>query len=357
MSFLDLRGGEMLTKDYYFDLPEELIAQEPAEKRGEDRLLFIDKYTGDFSDFLISDFPSLLRTDSVIVVNNSKVRKARVYGVSETGGTVEFLFLGKEDDGAWRCMVTKTKKQRKGKRYTFLLKDGGISGVNGMVERENSDGTRSISLDHDIDEAFFAQCGHVPLPPYIKREDNWNDESRYQTVYAKNLGSVASPTAGLHFTLPLMEKVRSMGIPIYEVTLHVGAGTFLPVRTENIEDHHMHTEHYEIDAETADALNKAKSDGKRIVAIGTTSVRTLESAADERGKLCNLSGNTDIFIHPGYTFRFVDDLLTNFHTPESTLLMLVSALAGRENILRAYRHAVDERYRFFSYGDACFIRG
>ena len=347
----------MLTKDYYFDLPEELIAQEPAEKRGEDRLLFIDKYTGDFSDFLISDFPSLLRKDSVIVVNNSKVRKARVYGVSETGGTVEFLFLGKEDDGAWRCMVTKTKKQRKGKRYTFLLKDGGISGVNGMVERENSDGTRSISLDHDIDEAFFAQCGHVPLPPYIKREDNWNDESRYQTVYAKNLGSVASPTAGLHFTLPLMEKVRSMGIPIYEVTLHVGAGTFLPVRTENIEDHHMHTEHYEIDAETADALNKAKSDGKRIVAIGTTSVRTLESAADESGKLCNLSGNTDIFIHPGYTFRFVDDLLTNFHTPESTLLMLVSALAGRENILRAYRHAVDERYRFFSYGDACFIRG
>ena len=347
----------MLTKDYYFDLPEELIAQEPAEKRGEDRLLLIDKNTGAYEDHMMSDFPSLIHPDSVIVVNNSKVRKARVYGEAETGGIVEFLFLGLEDDGCWKCMVTKTKKQRKGKSFVFLLKDGGKSGIGGIIERENSDGTRSVRLDRAVDESFFLECGHVPLPPYIKREDNWNDESRYQTVYAKNIGSVASPTAGLHFTLPLMEKVKSMGIPIYEVTLHVGAGTFLPVRTENIEDHHMHTEHFEITEETAAALNKAKMDGKRIVAIGTTSVRTLESAADESGRLSKLYGNTDIFIHPGYAFRFVDDLLTNFHTPESTLLMLVSALAGRENTLRAYEHAIKERYRFFSYGDATFIRG
>ena len=347
----------MLTKDYYFDLPEELIAQEPSERRGEDRLLLIDKLTGAYEDHMMADFPSLIHPDSVIVVNNSKVRKARVYGESETGGIVEFLFLGMEEDGTWKCMVTKTKKQRKGKGYVFLLKDGTKSDITGVIERENPDGTRSVRLDRVVDESFFSYCGHVPLPPYIKRDDNWNDESRYQTVYAKNIGSVASPTAGLHFTVPLMEKVKSMGIPIYEVTLHVGAGTFLPVRTENIEDHHMHTEHYEITDETADALNRAKSSGKRIVAIGTTSVRTLESAADENGRLSKLYGNTDIFIHPGYSFRFIDDLLTNFHTPESTLLMLVSALAGREHILSAYEHAIKERYHFFSYGDAVFIRG
>ena len=347
----------MLTRDYYFDLPQELIAQEPSEKRGEDRLLLIDRKNGKFSDAMMSDFPSLLYKDSVIVVNNSRVRKARVYGVSETGGTVEFLFLGREDDGAWKCMVTKTRKQRAGKCYRFLLHDGGEDSVTGRIVRENADGTRSVELSEDAGEEFFARCGHVPLPPYIKREDSWSDETRYQTVYAKKMGSVASPTAGLHFTKELMDAVRCMGIPIYEVTLHVGAGTFLPVRTENIEDHHMHTEHYEIDAATADALNRAKAEGRRIVAIGTTSVRTLESAASKMSRLEKLSGNTDIFIHPGYAFRFVDDLLTNFHTPESTLLMLVSALAGKDLIFSAYAHAIEERYRFFSYGDACFIRG
>ena len=347
----------MLTKDYYFDLPSELIAQEPSEKRGEDKLLLIDRKRGVYSDHMMGEFPSLLYKDSVIVVNNSRVRKARVFGVSETGGTVEFLFLGREDDGAWKCMVTKTKRQKKGKTYRFLLHDGGEDSVTGEIVRENEDGTRSLRLSADSGEDFFTRCGHVPLPPYIKREDSWSDETRYQTVYAKKMGSVASPTAGLHFTKELMEEVRAMGIPIYEVTLHVGAGTFLPVRTENIEDHHMHTEHYEIDSETASQLNKAKADGKRIVAIGTTSVRTLESAADESGRLSALTGNTDIFIHPGYRFRFVDDLLTNFHTPESTLLMLVSALAGKDLIFRAYEHAIENRYRFFSYGDATFIRG
>ncbi len=347
----------MLTKDYFFELPPELIAQEPSEKRGEDKLLLIDRKRGCWEDHMMSDFPSLLYPESVIVVNNSRVRKARVYGEAETGGKVEFLFLGKEDDGAWKCMVTKTKRQKRGKQYAFLLHDGEKSGTCGEIIRENSDGTRSIRLSEDDGEVFFQRCGHVPLPPYIKREDNWSDESRYQTVYAKKMGSVASPTAGLHFTPDLMDKVKALGIEIYEVTLHVGAGTFLPVRTENIEDHHMHTEHYEIEAGTAEALMKAKRDGKRIVAIGTTSVRTLESAADENGNLSRLTGDTDIFIHPGYRFRFVDDLLTNFHTPESTLLMLVSALAGKDLIFSAYQHAIEDRYRFFSYGDATFIRG
>ena len=346
----------MLTRDYYFDLPEELIAQEPSERRGEDRLLLLDRKERSFSDHMMGDFPSLIPQSSVIVVNNSKVRKARVYGESGTGGTVEFLFLSPEADGAWKCMVTKTKRQRKGKRFVFRDRGGNVS-RSAEIVRENDDSTRSVMFDSPVDESFFDSCGHVPLPPYIKREDSFSDEGRYQTVYAKNPGSVAAPTAGLHFTKELMEKVRAMGIPIYEVTLHVGAGTFLPVRTERVEDHHMHTEHYSIDPATAEALNAAKRDGRRILAVGTTSVRTLESAADSDGVIRRLTGDTDIFIRPGYAFSFVDDLLTNFHTPESTLLMLVSALAGKDLIFSAYAHAIEERYRFFSYGDAMYIRG
>ena len=226
-----------------------------------------------------------------------------------------------------------------------------------MIEKENDDGTRDVRFDSDIDESFFQTLGHVPLPPYIKREDNWKDENRYQTIYAKKEGSVAAPTAGLHFTPEIMEKIKERGIKIYEVTLHVGAGTFLPVRSEEIENHHMHTESYEISPETAEELNKAKREGKTIVAVGTTSIRTLESASDENGVLTSLKGDTSIFIYPGYKFKFVDNLLTNFHTPESTLLMLVSALAGKDHILTSYRHAVEEKYRFFSYGDAMFIKG
>ena len=346
----------MLTRDYYFDLPSELIAQEPSERRGEDRLLLLDRRDGRYEDHMMADFPSLLHPRSVIVVNSSKVRKARVYGRAETGGLVEFLFLSPNADGSWKCMVKKAKKQREGKRYAFQDRDGNTV-REGIIRSVNPDATRDVVFSSPVDESFFDLCGHVPLPPYIKREDSFSDETRYQTVYARTPGSVAAPTAGLHFTKDLMESVRSMGIPIYEVTLHVGAGTFLPVRTENIEDHHMHTEHYEISQETAEALNKAKKDGKRIVAVGTTSVRTLESASDENGVLTRLYGDTDIFIRPGYSFRFVDDLLTNFHTPESTLLMLVSALAGRDRIFSAYSHAIEERYRFFSYGDAMFIRG
>ena len=345
----------MLTKDYYFDLPSELIAQEPSERRGAARLLLLDRARGCYEDHMMEDFPSLLHKDSVIVVNSSKVRKARVYGTAETGGIVEFLFLSPNADGSWKCMVKKAKKQREGKRYTFMDRDGNAV-AEGMIERVNADSTRDVVFSSSIDESFFDKCGHVPLPPYIKRADSFSDESRYQTVYARTPGSVAAPTAGLHFTKELMDQVSGMGIPIYEVTLHVGAGTFLPVRTENIEDHHMHTEHYEISSETANALNEAKKAGKRIVAVGTTSVRTLESASDENGMLTRLYGDTDIFIKPGYRFRFIDDLLTNFHTPESTLLMLVSALAGKDLIFSAYSHAIEKRYRFFSYGDAMYIR-
>ena len=347
----------MLTKDFYFDLPDSLIAQEPSEKRGEDRLLVLDKNSGEYKDMMMSDFPSLLPENSVLVVNNSKVRKARTYAESvETGGVVEFLFLGKNSDGSWKAMVTKSKRQKKGKR--FVWKDSeGKAYVYAVIEKENDDGTRDVRFDSDIDESFFQTLGHVPLPPYIKREDNWKDENRYQTIYAKKGGSVAAPPAGLHFTPEIMEKIKERGIKIYEVTLHVGAGTFLPVRSEEIENHHMHTESYEISPETAEELNKAKREGKTIVAVGTTSIRTLESASDENGVLTSLKGDTSIFIYPGYKFKFVDNLLTNFHTPESTLLMLVSALAGKDHILTSYRHAVEEKYRFFSYGDAMFIKG
>ena len=347
----------MLTKDFYFDLPDSLIAQEPSEKRGEDRLLVLDKNTGEYKDMMMSDFPSLLPENSVLVVNNSKVRKARTYAESvETGGVVEFLFLGKNGDGSWKAMVTKSKRQRKGKK--FVWKDSeGKAYVFAEIEKENEDGTRDVRFERDIDENFFQTLGHVPLPPYIKREDNWKDEKRYQTIYAKKEGSVAAPTAGLHFTPEIMEKIKERGIKIYEVTLHVGAGTFLPVRSEEIENHHMHTESFEISKETLDGLNKAKMEGKTIVAVGTTSIRTLESAPNEDGVLEKMKGDTSIFIYPGYKFKFVDNLLTNFHTPESTLLMLVSALAGKDHILASYRHAVEEKYRFFSYGDAMFIKG
>lgn len=347
----------MLTRDFYFDLPEELIAQEPSERRGDDRLLLLERNTGKYYDHMMKDFPSLLSENSILVVNNSKVRKARVYGhSSQTDGIVEFLFLGENADGSWNAIVSKAKRQKTGKEYIFPTPDG-REYVRGSILRENEDGTRDVVFSHPIDEDFFLTCGHVPLPPYIKREDNFSDESRYQTVYAKNEGSVACPTAGLHFTPAILDEIKARGIEIVEVTLHVGAGTFLPVRTDNIENHHMHTESYEIPTDAAEKLNEAKKSGKEIVAVGTTSTRTLESAADENGVLTKLKGRTDIFIYPGYKFRFIDSLLTNFHTPESTLVMLVSALAGRENIMNAYKHAVDERYRFFSYGDAMFIKG
>lgn len=345
----------MLTRDYYFDLPGELIAQVPTDRRGEERLLVLDKKSGSYKDMMMKDFPSLIEPGSVMVVNNSRVRKARCYGESETGGTVEFLFLEENADHSWNVMVSKAKRQRVGRRYRFLDGEGALV-EEAVIVAENEDGTRRVSFSHPLVEDFFTRCGHVPLPPYIKREDDFSDESRYQTVYASQSGSVASPTAGLHFTKELLDEVKGRGVEILPVTLHVGAGTFLPVRSEKVEDHHMHYERYTVSDETADAVNRAKAEGRPIVAVGTTSVRTLESATGEDGLVHPGWGRTNIFIYPGYRFRTVDRLLTNFHTPESTLLMLVSALAGREHIMAAYEHAIAQRYRFYSYGDAMLIR-
>jgi S-adenosylmethionine:tRNA ribosyltransferase-isomerase len=344
----------MKTKEFSFDLPEQLIAQFPADKRGESRLLVLDKRTGTFDDSHISHIADYLEPGSVMVVNNSKVRKARVYAESETGGKVEFLFLHELPDHTWTAMVTKSKKQRIGKQYRFSNAEGEL--WTAQIIAENEDG-KIIRFSQPINEHFFSTCGHVPLPPYIKRDDTFSDESRYQTVYAKDFGSVAAPTAGLHFTEEILDKIKERGIFICPVTLHVGPGTFLPVRTEELEDHPMHLEHYEIPNESASLINKAKREGRKIIAVGTTSVRTLESAFNSTtNSLPPGEGSTRLFILPPYEFKIVDQLLTNFHTPESTLLVLVSAFAGKQHIMNAYGHAVDQGYRFFSYGDAMLIR-
>ena len=351
----------MKISDFTFDLPQELIAQTPAQRRGDDRLLVIDRKTGEYQDMQMSDFPSLIEPGSVIVVNDTKVRKARVFGISETGGKVEFLFTGALGPDRWQAMVSKSKKQRPGKGYDFLDKDGNLY-CKAVIETDVQDSDSGSSLkvvkfDRPVDEDFFQKCGHVPLPPYIKREDDFNDENRYQTIFANECGSMASPTAGLHFTPELVAQLEKKGVEVLHITLHVGMGTFLPVRTENLEDHVMHTESYQVSEEVADKINRAKAEGRKIVAIGTTSVRTLESAVDrESGLLIAKSSSTNLFIKPGFEFKIVDEMLTNFHTPESTLLVLVSAFAGRDHILAAYRHAVEKRYHFFSYGDATLLR-
>ncbi|MDD4573716.1 MAG: tRNA preQ1(34) S-adenosylmethionine ribosyltransferase-isomerase QueA, partial [Sphaerochaeta sp.] len=283
----------MTIKEYSFSLPEELIAQSPSDKRGSDRLMVVNRATGSVVDSEMSDFVQYLEKDSILVVNNSKVRKARLYATSETGGTVEFLFLEENIDGSWQAMVTKAKRQHVGKRYTFgaepLL-------FHAEIISENEDGTRTVRFEEEITEQFFQKLGHVPLPPYIKREDDFQDESRYQTVYAVNEGSVAAPTAGLHFTDKILASIEEKGCTIVPITLHVGPGTFLPVRTENLEDHHMHYERFEISAESAKLINDAKQAGRPIVATGTTSVRTLESAYDEEtGKIQPGLNRTNLF--------------------------------------------------------------
>lgn len=345
----------MKISEFTFELPEELIAQTPSKERGNDRLLVVDRKTGAYQDAMFCDFPDFVEPNSLLVVNDTKVRKARVYGISETGGKVEFLFTEPVSDNSWQAMVSRSKKQFVGKKYVFNYPDGNLY-ANAKITADN-DGVKTVTFDRDIDEDFFIKCGHVPLPPYIKREDDFNDESRYQTIYARDYGSMAAPTAGLHMTEDILSRLEAKGVEIVHVTLQVGMGTFLPVRTENLEDHHMHTERYHVTAEAAEAINAAKKAGRKIVAVGTTSVRTLESCVDRTtGLVRSGSGSTDLFITPGFTFRVVDQMVTNFHTPESTLLVLVSAFCGRENILNAYKHAVQERYRFFSYGDATFLK-
>ena len=350
----------MKISEFTFELPQELIAQTPAQRRGDDRLLVIDRETGDYRDMKMSDFPSLIEPGSVVVVNDTRVRKARVFGISETGGRVEFLFTGAMGPDRWQAMVSKSRKQKPGKGYEFRTPEGELY-CRAVIESDVDDSDSGSSLkvvrfDRPVDEDFFLRCGHVPLPPYIKREDDFNDEKRYQTIFANECGSMASPTAGLHFTPEMVAALEAKGVEILHITLHVGMGTFLPVRTENLEDHVMHTESFHVSEDVAQKINQAKAEGRKVIAIGTTSVRTLESAVDRStGLLKSGSGATNLFITPGFEFRIVDRMLTNFHTPESTLLVLVSAFAGRDHILAAYRHAVEERYRFFSYGDATFL--
>ena len=359
----------MKTSDFYFDLPERLIAQHPSEKRGDDKLMVLDRKSGEVLHRMMDDLPSLITPDTLMVFNNSKVRRARVYGIKETTGReTEFMFLNtmKSDLTVWNTMVKSAKKQKPGMRYTFP--DGSVGTI---MDFPGNAGTefRAISFDFPVTEEWFEKNGHIPLPPYIKRGDTEEDSERYQNVYATDTGSAACPTAGLHFTQEMLAKLDAAGIEREFVTLHVGLGTFLPVREEQIENHKMHEEWYSIPIETAEKINKAKREGRPILAVGTTSVRTLESAAQELLKkkatgeapedndvIKAGTSKTSIFMYPGYEFKVVDKMFTNFHTPESTLIMLVSAFAGREHILDAYNTAVQKDYRFFSYGDCMLIR-
>lgn len=346
----------MLLTDFNFNLPEELIAQHPSGVRGQDKLMLLNRQTGAVEHHQMADLPDLILPGTLMIFNNSKVRRARCYGIKETTGREqEFMFLNQIDrDGhVWNTMVKGAKKQKPGMRYSFP--DGSIGTI---IDHPGNAGTefRAMHFDFVITEDWFERNGHIPLPPYIKRSDTDEDSERYQNVYAQETGSAACPTAGLHFTEEMLARLTEKGIDREFVTLHVGLGTFLPVREEKIEDHKMHEEVFTVPQITADKINQAKKEGRPILAVGTTSVRTLESASDENGIVKAGTSSTRIFMYPGYKFKVVNQMFTNFHTPESTLIMLVSAFAGRENILSAYEKAVENRYRFFSYGDCMFIR-
>lgn len=338
----------MRTTDFSFNLPEELIAQTPSERRGESRLLVLDRGSGELTHSAVRTIAEFVPSGAVMVFNDSRVRRARLFASTPNGGRVEVLLLRREGPALWAALTTRMAKLTPGKRLELP------EGIEAEVVEALAD-ERVFRLSREIDDDYLERNGHLPLPPYIRREDAPADAERYQTVYARERGSSAAPTAGLHFTEGILSGLEAAGVVLRFVTLHVGLGTFLPVRSESIEDHRMHREEYSIPAATADAVNAAKRDGRPVVAVGTTSVRTLESAWTDEG-LPAASGSTNIFIYPGYRFKAVDMLFTNFHTPESTLLMLVSAFAGRERILSAYQEAVRERYRFFSYGDAMLIR-
>ena len=338
----------MKTSDFSFELPEELIAQHPSQRRDEARLMVVNRSDGSVAHRRLSDLPGLLPADSLLVLNNTRVRKARLFGTTEHGGSVEFLLLDRLDASTWKTLASKSKRQKRGRRYSFP------DGVEGEITAEEGQ-FRHLRFTPAINEEYLQTWGRIPLPPYIRREATEEDEQRYQTVFADRTGSVAAPTAGLHFTPAIFEELEQRGIERAEVTLHVGIGTFSPIRTEKVEQHRMHSEHYEVPESTAEAVNLVRSRDRQVCAVGTTSVRTLESAADEAGNLQSGEGHTDLYIYPGYRFRVVDAMLTNFHTPESSLLVMVSAFAGKELIDRAYREAVRHRYRFFSYGDAMLI--
>lgn len=339
----------MKVSEFRFDLPEELIAQHPYDKRDEARLMVIDKKTQRIEHKIFKDVIDYLEPGDCLVINNTKVLPARLYGKKETGANVEFLLLKRMEGDCWEAMVRPGNKLRPGTKVTF-----GDGILQAEILEVLDGGNRKIKFEYDgIFNEILDQIGLMPLPPYIKEKLENNDD--YQTVYAKYDGSAAAPTAGLHFTEELLEQIRQKGVQIANVTLHVGIGTFRPVKVENIEEHNMHSEHYYIKQEDADKINQAKKSGHKVVAVGTTSCRVLESVADENGFVKETEGDTNIFIYPGYQFKCIDRLITNFHLPESTLIMLVSSLAGKDFVMKAYEEAVKERYQFFSFGDAMLI--
>ena len=341
------------TSDFFYELPPELIAQTPAEKRDESRLFVLDRKEDTFTHRHFYDVFEYLKAGDVLVVNSSKVIPARLLGVTEkTGSSMELLLLKMQEDGTWETLVRPGKRAKVGARFSF----GGV--LSAEVVAMGEEGNRIVRFAYDearYDSIYTVldEVGNMPLPPYITKR--LEEKDRYQTVYAKTEGSAAAPTAGLHFTPELLARLRAKGVEIAEVTLHVGLGTFRPVKVDKIEEHHMHAEHFVITQETAERINRCRAQGGKIVAVGTTSTRVLESVTDESGTVHAMEGETKIFIYPGYRFKAVDALITNFHLPESTLLMLISALAGKETIMRAYAEAVKERYRFFSFGDAMLI--
>ncbi len=341
----------MKVSDFDFYLPEELIAQHPLEKRDESRLMVLDKKTGEIEHKRFYDIIDYLNKGDTLVLNNTRVMPARLIGEKEnTGGKIEFLLLKRVEGDKWECLAKPGKSAREGRRFTF---GNGILKAEVIEVLEN--GNRIVEFYYEgIFEQVLDSLGEMPLPPYI--HEKLEDKERYQTVYSKEKGSAAAPTAGLHFTKELLKKIQDKGVNIVYLTLHVGLGTFRPVKVENIENHNMHSEFYMLSEESAKIINETKKRGNRVISVGTTSTRTLETIGDENGMVKEQSGWTNIFIYPGYKFKVVDNLITNFHLPESTLIMLVSTLAGKENVMNAYNIAVKEKYRFFSFGDAMFIK-
>lgn len=341
---------QLLKSDFYFDLPEELIAQDPLEDRSSSRLLVLDKSTDGVEHHIFRDIVGYLKEGDCLVLNNTKVIPARLMGEREgTGAGIEVLLLKRKENDVWETLVKPGKKAKPGTKIIF-----GEGLLVGEVIEVVEEGNRLIKFSYEgIFEEILDKLGQMPLPPYITHQ--LQDKNRYQTVYAKHEGSAAAPTAGLHFTTALLEEIKAKGVEVAYVTLHVGLGTFRPVKVDNVLEHHMHSEFYMIEKEEADKINRAKAAGHRVISVGTTSCRTLESATGDDGILKATSGWTDIFIYPGYKFKMIDALITNFHLPESTLLMLVSALAGKDKVMKAYEEAIAERYRFFSFGDAMFI--
>ena len=341
----------MKTSDFYYDLPQELIAQTPMVPRDMSRLMVIDKNTGEVEHKIFKDLIDYLRPGDCLILNDTRVIPARIYGVKkETGAVVEFLLLKQSENNVWECLCKPGKRAKIGTEFVF---------GDGIVECEvvdiTEDGNRKVQFKCDSKEIYtiLDKIGKMPLPPYITEE--LQNGELYQTVYSKELGSAAAPTAGLHFTEEMLKRIEDKGIKIGYVTLHVGLGTFRPVKVDDVKNHKMHSEHYHISKETADLINDTKKNGGRVIAVGTTSTRTLESVATKNGCICEDEDDTSIFIYPGYEFKCIDGLVTNFHLPESTLIMLISAFAGYDNVMNAYKIAVQEKYRFFSFGDACFF--